>query len=210
MSIILVLADSRKKREGVNQSGYCVAGKDLNSNAWIRIVASPAGGALTWAQKAILDQSGTISHEPLWKTLDIQPGSHVPLNYQPENYLIAEVPWHEVTIPNINITYDNPPDLWGDGDRIHKNLILTGNIIIKQSLYFVQVNNLDLYKNNYSRRRMAFDYNNIHYDLAATMENQIFDDMLHGRIQHRNSLVISLGEPWEKDDCHYKLIASIR
>jgi hypothetical protein len=66
MSIILILADSNKN------NGYCIAGKDMTSNRWVRIVSNPMGGALSWNQKALTDQTGVISYEPLWKTLDIQ------------------------------------------------------------------------------------------------------------------------------------------
>jgi hypothetical protein len=206
MSNIIILAVSRKN------NGFCVAGKDVNTNQWVRLVSSVNGGPLYCNQIAFQALNGGISNGPLFKILNIQLGQHVPLVYQPENYLLSGIQWQEanLNIQNTNFSYDVPLDIWGNSDRIDQGLIQNRNIIISQSLYFIKGVNINLYYTNFEgklRRRISFDYNNLHYDLAATMNNRIFDDIQHGNTQHNNYLTLSLGEAWNGD--HYKLVAGI-
>lgn len=204
MSKILILAVSRKN------NGYCVAGKDVNTNKWIRIVSTKDGGPLYDVQIRFLDLNGDISYYPLYRIMDIQLGKHVPLIYQPENYLLSEVQWQEADININDINFiDMPPTIWGENDRndrIDEARINNGNIVITQSLYLIQGENVNLYYRNL-QRRVGFDYNGLHYDLASTVLNRRFDAIQHGRIPCRDELTISLGEPFNGN--HYKLISGI-
>jgi len=204
MANIKILADSRKL------SGYCVAGKDIDSNKWIRIVSNRPGGALDWKEKRFIDKNGNNSNDPLLKILEIQLKEAAPLLYQPENYLLTNSIWKESSISNWDVKFDKPSDLWGDGDRISQEQINNGSKKIFQSLYIVKVNNVDLYYTNFGgkiKRRIKFVYNSINYDLGATMDNKIFDEIQHKEREHNNIIVVSLGEPFK--GYHFKLVASI-
>jgi len=94
-------------------------------------------------------------------------------------------------------------------DRVDANAIK--QIAISQSLYLVKVENLQteviIDENQDTRRRVSFDYNNIHYDLACTDPN--FDAIQNGQKAHNNILCISLGELFDATGCHHKIVAGI-
>ena len=147
------------------------------------------------------------------KVLKIEVTKSCPLPHQPENYLIAGNVWEQVSpfkfeeIPSNFLGY--PVDLWGVSDRVDANAIK--QIAISQSLYLVKVENLQteviIDENQDTRRRVSFDYNSIHYDLACTDPN--FDAIQNGQKAHNNILCISLGELFDATGCHHKIVAGI-
>jgi hypothetical protein len=52
MADVFILANS------IKHGGYCVAGKDINTKHWIRIVGDQQGSELTLAQIAYTDING--------------------------------------------------------------------------------------------------------------------------------------------------------
>ena len=210
MADILILANSKKK------GGYCVAGKEIMSNKWFRLVGDSMGSELNLSQITYSDLANRIKsvpYEPLCKTLRMDLGNTVPLLYQPENVLINQNLGQEITNTQSNIIYDTPPDLWGIGDRINASDIEQGLIKITQSLYFIQVTNLQFYTNDYKKRRAIFQYGNNSYDLGATMDPSVFDNILSGQRVHSNVVTVSLGEPFFNQHSnqheHYKLVAAV-
>ncbi len=210
MSDVLVLANSRKK------SGYCVAGKDIATNRWIRVVGNSNGSELNFSQIKYLDTSGNIqntSYQPFNKFIRLNLGVSVPLNYQPENVLIGQTPWQEIQVGKYNATLDTPTDLWGIGDRISADDIQQGRVIISQSLYWIQVTNLQFYVNNYGTNRASFQYGVYSYDLGATMDNQIFKAIVAGHCGHNSILTVSLAgqflNKYSGKNEHYKLVAAV-
>ncbi len=134
--------------------------------------------------------------------------AHAPLAHQPENYVIDGSTWRQnYKIPDeeLNHYLDQPNDVWGGTDRVHHDSIVSGQIVVDQSLYLIAVNNLNLYKNQYDRRRASFSYRGIRYDLAVTDPN--FDRITQSNEAVRGILCISLGEEYQ-GNC-FKLVASI-
>ncbi|MDR2194639.1 MAG: hypothetical protein LBP19_09315 [Treponema sp.] len=210
MADILILANSTKK------GGFCVAGKDIETNRWVRIVGSPKGLALNSNQIVYNDLANNrqiIQYEPFNKIIRLDLGDAVPLRYQPENVLIGQKTWQEIHIAKYNITYDTPIDLWGTGDRIKAEDIKHGLVNITQSLYLIQVTNLQFYVNNYNVNRACFQYGNTNYDLGATMNPKIFQDIVNGTRHHNSVLTVSLGDsflnPHSNQYEHYKLVAAV-
>jgi len=210
MADIFILANSKKL------GGFCVAGKDIESNRWVRIVGDQNGAELTLNQITYNDVAGMrqmIQYEPFNKLIRLNFGNSVPLRCQPENVLIGKEPWQEIPITQNNISYDTPIDLWGTGDRIKADDIEQGLVSIQQSLYLIQVTNLQFYINDYNSHRACFQYGNNEYDLGATMNPAVFQDIVNGVRTHNNILTISLGGPFfnkhSNQNEHYKLVAAV-
>lgn len=198
---IVILAKS------VKHGCHCVAGKCINTGRWYRPVSSPDGAELNNDQVMYRNIHGTYSVRPLQK-IQMSFLSHVPLIHQPENYLIDVSIWQQRYKINIDELYnylEQPESLWGEGNRVSYNSILSGEIAIQQSLYLVQVQNLSLYCNQEGKRRASFTYNGLDYDLAVTDPN--FDTVMNESSDIRGVLCISLGE--EYNGFCYKLIATI-
>jgi hypothetical protein len=210
MADILILANSTKN------GGFCVAGKDIVSNKWIRLVGDKDGAELTLSQIIYNDVTGKrqmIRYEPFNKFIRLNIGDPVPLLYQPENILISSEPWQEIQVTQHNITYDTPIDLWGAGDRIKAYDIEQGLLNILQSLYLIQVSNLQFYVNDYNSHRACFKYGDNVYDLGATMNPAIFCDLVNGMRAHNNILTVSLAGPffnrYTNQYEHFKLVVAV-
>ena len=207
---ILILANSTK------QGGFCVAGKDIISNKWIRLVGDKNGAELTLSQITYNDISGKrqmIRYEPFDKFIRLKTGASVPLIYQPENILIANEPWQEIQVSQHNVSCDTPIDLWGTSDRIKACDIEQGLVNISQSLYLIQVTNLQFYVNDYNSNRVCFQYGTNEYDLGATMNPAIFNDLANGMRAHNNILTVSLAGPffnrYTNQHEHFKIVAAV-
>ena len=210
MTDMLVLANSKKNR------GFCVAGKDIYSNRWVRLVGDQNGAELYLNQITYNDIAGRrqmMQYEPFNKFIRVNVGISVPLRYQPENVLIDKEPWQEIHVTENNISYDTPIDLWGTGDRIKADDIERGLVNIPQSLYLIQVTDLQFYINDYNSHRACFNYGNNIYDLGATMDPSIFQDIVNGLRAYNNILTVSLAGPFFNKYTnlyeHFKLVAAV-
>lgn len=198
---IIVLANS------VKHGQHCVAGKCLQSSQWVRPVANEQGAELSHEQAIYQNPYGTYIVKPLQK---IRMGftSHVPLMHQPENYLIDGSLWQQnysVNINDLSNYLDSPVNLWEKGSRVKYTLIELGLYNINQSLYLIQVEQLNLYVTNGGRRRASFYYNRLEYDLPVT--DPKFDNIIREQLEVKGILCISLGG--EHNGYCYKLVATI-
>ncbi len=198
---VVILANSVK--HGKN----CIAGKDLNTNQWIRFVADETGKELSSYQSKASNPYGSYPVKPLQK-IEAGIGKHAPLINQPENYLIDGSEWkqnYKISKNQLHNFLDNPDDLWGNGNKVNCTDIKSGYKKIQQSLYLVKVDRLKLSTNSYGKRRAAFEYNGIKYDLPATDRN--FDQITDNNESLEGVLCLSLGEPYN-GSC-YKIVAGI-
>lgn len=204
---IVVFANS------VKNQGHCVAGKDISTQRWLRLVSDEYGSALSYGQCLCSNPYGKFPVKPLQK-IEIEFVKSASLIHQPDNYLIANVIWqqkYKITEEEIVNYLDNPQNLWGSGDRIYYDLIESGAIHIEQSLYLVKVNDLRLYRNEYQKRRASFNYQNVRYDFAVTDPD--FDTLLQNDANLQEILCISLGQKWQSSETDrgscYKIVAAI-
>ncbi|EOD9426877.1 hypothetical protein ACJ5M7_003227 [Vibrio harveyi] len=200
-SEVVVLANSIKHGQ------HCVAGKCVGTGNWIRPVSNMQGGELTHQQAKVKNPYGTFSVKPLQKAR-IGLAQAAPLPHQPENYVIDGSVWtqnYAFDPRQISTLLDTPVDLWGAGNRVNHADIVSGICHIPQSLYLVQVTNLNLYYTAGGSRRASFTYGSIDYDLAATDPN--FDEIVSKSLAVSSILCVSLGEEYQ-GYC-YKLIATI-
>jgi len=198
---IVIFANSVKHHQ------HCVAGKLTDGSRWIRPVSDENGAELSHEQAKCQNPHGRFNVKPLQKvTIGLE--SHAPLPNQPENYIIDDSIWQQnyrIEIAGLPRYLDDPDSLWGEGDRVDYRMIKHRDIQIDQSLYLVEVGDLNLYLNRFEKRRASFTYNGIQYDLAVTDPN--FDNLVQNPAELQNILCISLGEEFE-GSC-YKLVATI-
>lgn len=199
---MVVLANSIKKGH------RCVAGKCLETNEWIRPVATPQGGELTRLQASARNPYGVYPVKTLQK-VNMSFSRKSPLVNQPENRLIDGTEWQQcytISENQLSQFLDYPNNLWGLGDRVGYREIQDRAKSVDQSLYLVQVESLMLYyADSGTKRRATFTYNGYDYDLAATSPN--FDDVVHEQDDLMGILCISLGECFY-NNC-FKIVAAI-
>lgn len=198
---VVILANSVKHHQ------HCVAGKCIANGQWVRPVSNTDGAELSHAQAQCQNPYGTFNVKPLQKVI-MNFSTHAPLAHQPENYVIDGPAWRQnygISVGELNHYLDHPNDIWGRTDRVHHASIVLGQIVIEQSLYLIAVNNLNLYINQYDKRRASFSYDGINYDLAVTDPN--FDRIAQNNEVVRSILCVSLGEEYQ-DNC-FKLVATI-
>lgn len=198
---IVILANSVKHNQ------HCVAGKCLSSGQWVRPVSTPEGAELTHDQSTYTNPHGHYIVKPKQK-IEMVLASSVPLINQPENFLISDQRWvqrYKIDDNELTGFLDNPVNIWGESNSVDYLDITQNRIIIDQSLYLVQVDSLQLYKNKYDKRKAKFIYNSTSYDLPVTDPN--FDQKVNEIDDVLGILCISLGEEYQ-GSC-YKLVATI-
>ena len=198
---IVILANSFKHHQ------HCVAGKLIDGSQWVRPVSDENGAELSHEQAKCENPHGSYNVKPLQKVI-VGLDRHVPLINQPENYLIDDSVWqqnYKISEDELAQYLDTPDNLWGEADRVDFRMIQHGDIQIDQSLYLIEVDDLNLYVNRFEKRRASFTYNEDQYDLAVTDPN--FDDLIENPDDLCGILCISLGEEFE-GNC-YKLVATI-
>ena len=205
-SIIIVFANS------IKHGKHCVAGKVINTQHWVRPVSDINGAELSEMQCLYENPHGKYKVKVLQK-IEMTFDQHVPLINQPENYLISGRIWRQrynLDESEIVNYLDTPESLWGTGNRVIYAQIEARMVNIEQSLYLVQVNDLELKKSSDDKRRATFNYAGINYDLPVTDPN--FERLL-AEPEHQQILCISLGEKHdpaggENYSC-YKIVATI-
>jgi len=191
----------------IKHGGKCLAGKRINDKTWVRPVGDHTGKELTNVQATCENKHGTFPIKLLQK-LVIDIDQHVPLRHQPENFILNNTQIkqsYKIEKSEISNYLDEPYDLWGQGADVSAADINKGVIDIKQSLYLVKVDNLELLLNSFGKRRARFSYNKIDYDLSVTCPS--FDALLESGEETNNILCISLGEEYEHS--HWKIVAAI-
>ncbi|KAE9540626.1 hypothetical protein HT665_08465 [Ursidibacter maritimus] len=201
---IVILAKS------IKNGHFCIAGKDILTNDWIRPVSTRDGGAITDIQSRITFEGGPKPYPcKLLNQVSINFSEHVPRNHHPEDYLISDSQWIHRYNYNDELAnlLDHPNDLWGRGARIPQDTM------IGASLYIVRVSNVTLRvsldQNGNRKRRMDFIYNDIPYnDIPCT--DPSFDTRIGDSeyLPYDNAIIVlSIGELF--NGYHYKLVATI-
>lgn len=104
---LIIFANSIKHKNS------CIAGKDIETKKWIRLVGNENGCALNRED----------SIQPLQK-FTIKFSKKAPLINQPENYIVSNEPWKlegQIEREEIKKYLDNPNDLWID-DSLKKEI----------------------------------------------------------------------------------------
>lgn len=204
--LIWILAKS------IKHGAFCIAGKDVHTNDWIRLVSNSDGGSLSEEQSRVYFE-GASQKEP-WGVrvndlVEIVFVKRVSIIGQPENWQISSKVW---TLKNNSKRYyqpdlffDSPHDLWGHGNKVSHSVL--GQI--KESLYLVRVNNFEIYQVGYEGKyklKARFLYNGQAYENFA-----VTDPEYHRKAGELGdvTLVVSLGQEFVEDHCHYKIVGKI-
>lgn len=196
---IVVFANS------VKHENSCVAGKCIRTKEWIRPVSNDEGGEISNEQT--IKASGY--RLKILDKVKVDLSHYAPLDHQTENHVINETQWVDnffIKKHQIEDYLDTPDNLWGAGDRVSHDDIVN-NQEITNSLYLVKVDELELFKNRFDKRRARFSYGGINYDLAVTGREFDKHFVTNNTLLRDAIICVSLGENYE-GNC-YKLIASI-
>jgi len=209
---IICLANSRKNRN------HRIAGKEVGSCEWIRPVSSSGKGELA-------DSEIRYSNGSLPEVLDVMRILYekvCPNEYQPENILISKEKWEHLgrfKEDELDKICDNPKDIWiveGEKtDRIPADFFKCNKL--GGSLLLIRIKSLEFERYDYRskpRLRGIFEYNNIQYNIGVTdpVYEAKYSSQKIGFYKFNAKkiyLCISLGEPFDKDNCCYKFIAAI-
>ncbi|MDO8873675.1 MAG: HRDC domain-containing protein [Methanoregula sp.] len=215
---IVILANSTK------YSGHCIAGKDLNTGEWVRLINTQQR---PFFNNDLKELYGDPEGPSLLTCVKIPFQEKVPLYYQPENELISGDSWEKIgeySHEKIRLLEDAHYPCWlgntayGYPDRIPVG-ICNASLPLSVSLHFMKLdkseNNLTLaYKlhENGNKPRLIFYFNNIRYDLGIT-------DITYPRLgdgddtrpkQIPDSFVtLGVGQLFEPMNSHYKLVVGI-
>ena len=217
---IICLANSRK------HGGRCVAGLRTDGQGWLRPVGSSEDGTLS-PEHYTLRPSGEVRifDRLLVGCLKPQPEPH-----QPENWVIDGTPWKlgdPLTPPElakiIQPHFVQGPALLGsESDRIP--FASFSDRPVPTSLALVLPEHLQwkiaTARTGGRRLRSLFTLGGADYDLAVTdpVWEQRLEKLSEGtfpagavglKAEDRILLTVSLGEPFLKDNCCYKLIAAV-
>lgn len=200
--IIFIMAKSAKEHN------YCVAGKDLLTNRWVRLVSDEEGGAISDSQSRVTF-SGAQCHHPwpvkVFDVVEVELTASAPLIGQPENWIIGDDVWQLLNYKKKTISLDalidNPRSLWGIGYKIPES----ESYKVDASLYFVRVDELRVYKNEGRKQKADFLYNGIKYCNFAVTDTEYFgvEEQYIGEAY----LVVSLGQSF--NDSRYKIVGKI-
>lgn len=200
---ICILTKSLKDRD------YCVAGIEITTGRWIRLVTSKDGGAFP---KEMLDEK----HFKELNVLEVEVKEHVPYHVQTENWLINK----DAEIKKIG--------------TLSKQQVLNLHPIEKHDLIFGTKGNellkVEIKKLNHSLEminakylqldtsmkgdgrhhyKVKFQYNGHEYNLALTdpkYRNEDFDQI---RIPSATLIVSIPAVPYGENDLYYKFVAKI-
>lgn len=209
---IIILAKSRK------HNNYCVAGKDIKTGEWIRLVSDDRT-----IHNAIKGSDLVYNNNEEANVLDVVRVVVKNINednkifYQPENYILDDN-YYLLHLEKKNSEYldkimDNDDLIFFNDSNCVSNIELH-NVREINSLILVEPEIVKVKKKNYNTLWANIRYNNIWYN-NLTITDTSFTSKFYENISNDYNgtnfydfkLVISLGE--EFNGYHYKLIASI-
>lgn len=98
----------------LKHGGFCYAGKDVATEAWVRPVSASPGHAIS----AYFRMVNPGDPARVGDVLEMRWGPHMVAGYQTENYQHVEAHWRRVgalSYEQARAAVDHPPSLWGEG-----------------------------------------------------------------------------------------------
>ena len=188
---------------------YCVAGIDITTGKWIRLVTTKDGGAFP---KEMLDDK----HFKELNVLEVEVKQNVPFHVQIENWLIDEkaeikkigsLTKHQIfTLHPI----EKPNEIFGTlGNELQRNEIKSLN----HSLEMVNVKDLvldtSMKGDGRHHYKVKFEYNGHEYNFALTDPKYRNEDFDQTRIPSATIIVSIPAVPYGENDLYYKFVAKI-
>ena len=210
----------------IKHGGRCVAGLLMDGTGWVRPVSALSDGTLT--REYLLEDRTEVA---LLDVVRVTVKEQSPRPHQPENWILADAPWRRLrtltareALPYVEpFLVRGPILLDSETDRIRYEELREDHATA--SLAAVEPQSIQWHiTQSYRGTRQVRCYFNLGgrwYDLVVT--DPVFKDKVgnleYGQYErHRAAgissddrvfLTISLGEPFERDDCCYKLVAAV-
>ena len=192
--------------------GFCVAGIDIDSGTWVRLVSDKNGSPLGKNYTAYRNTIGEC--QPL-DVVSVNIIAKVPIRNQQENFQInAESMYKLGTCSLSQVLHihqaENHQYIFGNAlKRLTENNMQGFNF--NHSLILVYVHDLIFTTSDYGKNKANFIYNDIQYKYMSVTDPEYFAEKIADGTKFRNAyLVVSMPkEPHERDGYYYKLIAKI-
>lgn len=204
----------------IKHGGFCYAGKDVDTERWVRPVSDDEGHAITPYYRVV----GRGDPAAVGDVLDMEIGAHVGAGYQIENYQHVRNHWRRIgrlTYAHAEACVDDVPSVWGDGRStqygLRDELTETEALEHGSSLMLIAVADLMVVCQDEGfgavkmRCRADFTYRGRHYRLRITDPAHFGYAAGHHEIGEA-LLCCSLAEPFEWTDGSRhvsKLVAAI-
>jgi hypothetical protein len=213
---IILLAASEK------YNNYCIAGIEVETGEWVRIISEDQSIHGAVKKEDMIFEDGTTPS--LLDIIRIKCKYHKPNYFQPENYVFDDQYFWEKTgkVTIDDVIRLHPPEnrdyiFFDTEKKIHKNCFIELSDSQKYSLIFLEPDSPNVCVKQWPERKnitMNFNYKGNSYryiaitDLDFLEKYSNFGDGYYP-IFNRTFLIMSLGECYNKDNCHYKLIAAV-
>jgi hypothetical protein len=161
---LVILTKSAKKK------GYCVAGIDLNTHDWVRLISSndECDGALSDSE---MRSRGGYTFQPL-DVVRVTISEQAPIGCQTENYIVAYgYPWQSLGKMNFQDVLRICSVVKSQYIFGNKYKYITSETInaFNRSLLLTEVTDLHIFKNEMNKQKCNFRYNgNNYYELSVT------------------------------------------
>lgn len=201
---------------------YCIAGIDLLTNEWIRIV-TPNGGAIE--KKDTCYENGEEAQ--ILDIIEVECSGRDRVPFQPENYVIkSKSKWVKKGKASVQLLRQKAGDDEENKDKVFYNTshLISADSINKveqsrlYSLMIIKIHNpyLILNKDNggsIPKGKLSFYYKGERYNYFRITDTDYLESCPNqdymGTMSGYYYVVVSLGEKFPHDNCHYKLVAKI-
>lgn len=211
---IICMANSRK------HGGRCIAGLRVDTKGWIRPIPPVPSGPLQ-PEDYCLDDG---SQPKVLDLVSIEFERESPDQYHPENWIIAKKPWKLLERPASSGHMDKildrvttGPELLGScGKKVHKDIFAESPA--QRSLTVIIPKQIEWRLKDEWQARVEFTLRGQKYDLPVTdcvweerIKKMDHDSEKQAGFSSESKIMftVSMGIPWEKDDCCYKLGAGV-
>lgn len=213
---IILLAESKK------YNNLCIAGIDRSTGDWIRIVSHDSGVSHAVKVEDAIYEDGSVPE--LLDIVEIECNGCQFNYYQLENYVYDPgYYWSKIgraTIKDVLKIHplEHKDFIFHNTDkRVHKDYLLELNDKEKYSLMLIRPTRIKVHVRQWPNRKdvtMSFDYRGNRYSYLSITDIDHEQRYLAWEpndysLRDGTLLVISLGECYKRDNCHYKLIATI-
>lgn len=212
---IVLMAKSRKYHN------YCVAGIDLKTAKWIRVISK--NKEIHNAVKPEDLKYGTDKEAQILHRVIIPIKFHAPNFFQPENYVLDNqyyLQYNGILDKKklIQFVENKQYIFYNEDKKIHTDELKLIPINKRYSLILIRPERVTIHvktwKDGSRTISCSFFYNRNWYKYLKITDNNFEMKYLRKNdgdyyINNEVLFVISLGEIYYRDDCHYKLIASV-
>ncbi len=191
--------------------GSCVAGIDIDSGRWVRLVSDVNGSSLGASYMSYCNANGQC--QPL-DVVSVDVIGSVPIRNQKENCMIKACSMSKICTCSLSQVLqfhraENHQYIFGnESKRLTEDDMQGFNF--NHSLILVYVHDL-MFTTFYGKNQANFIYNKIKYKYMNVTDPEYFAGKIADgtKFDHAYLVVSMPKEPYNKDGCYYKFIAKV-